>query len=111
METTQILAEIREANLSYLMLAQSLIRSTANRPCSALHSSEETARHDRASPTFFGADDEDRFRQHAAVPLPGMDEYPGLEPADLSHGASPRTKPPRACTPRSSAAARATEAA
>jgi flagellar transcriptional activator FlhD len=35
MNSEQILAEIREANLSYLMLAQSLIRTTATRPCSA----------------------------------------------------------------------------
>ena len=33
MNADQILAEIREANLSYLMLAQSLIRATVNRRC------------------------------------------------------------------------------
>ena len=36
MNADQILSEIREANLSYLMLAQSLIRSAiASRRCSA----------------------------------------------------------------------------
>ncbi|MFZ2988691.1 flagellar transcriptional regulator FlhD [Ideonella sp.] len=43
METTQILAEIREANLSYLMLAQSLIRSDREQALFRLGVSEETA--------------------------------------------------------------------
>ena len=43
METTQILAEIREANLSYLMLAQSLIRTDREQALYRLGISEETA--------------------------------------------------------------------
>ena len=43
METTQILAEIREANLSYLMLAQSLIRADREQALFRLGVSEETA--------------------------------------------------------------------
>ena len=43
METTQILAEIREANLSYLMLAQSLIRSDREQALYRLGISEESA--------------------------------------------------------------------
>ncbi|MEK8047666.1 MAG: flagellar transcriptional regulator FlhD [Burkholderiales bacterium PBB6] len=43
METTQILAEIREANLSYLMLAQSLIRVDREQALFRLGVSEETA--------------------------------------------------------------------
>src|ERR1700745_2352363 len=43
METTQILAEIREANLSYLMLAQSLIRSDREQALFRLGISEESA--------------------------------------------------------------------
>jgi flagellar transcriptional activator FlhD len=43
MQTSQILAEIREANLSYLMLAQSLIRSDRDQALFRLGVSEETA--------------------------------------------------------------------
>ena len=43
METTQILAEIREANLSYMMLAQSLIRADREQALFRLGVSEETA--------------------------------------------------------------------
>ena len=43
MNTEQILAEIREANLSYLMLAQSLIRSDKEQAMFRLGVSEETA--------------------------------------------------------------------
>ncbi len=43
METTQILAEIREGNLSYQMLAQSLIRSDREQALFRLGVSEETA--------------------------------------------------------------------
>ncbi|HET9645598.1 MAG TPA: flagellar transcriptional regulator FlhD [Burkholderiaceae bacterium] len=43
MNTEQILAEIREANLSYLMLAQSLIRSDRDQALYRLGVSEETA--------------------------------------------------------------------
>jgi len=43
MDTTQILAEIREANLSYLMLAQSLIRADREQALYRLGVSEETA--------------------------------------------------------------------
>jgi len=43
METTQVLAEIREANLSYLMLAQSLIRADRDQALYRLGVSEETA--------------------------------------------------------------------
>ena len=43
MKTEQILAEIREANLSYLMLAQSLIRSDAEQALFRLGISEESA--------------------------------------------------------------------
>ncbi|NDY89919.1 flagellar transcriptional regulator FlhD [Ideonella livida] len=43
METSQILAEIREANLSYLMLAQSLIRADREQALFRLGISEETA--------------------------------------------------------------------
>ena len=43
MNTEQILAEIREANLSYLMLAQSLIRSDKEQALFRLGVSEETA--------------------------------------------------------------------
>jgi flagellar transcriptional activator FlhD len=43
MNTEQILAEIREANLSYLMLAQSLIRSDREQALFRLGVSEETA--------------------------------------------------------------------
>ena len=43
METSQILAEIREANLSYLMLAQSLIRSDREQALFRLGVSEDTA--------------------------------------------------------------------
>lgn len=43
MTPEQILAEIREANLSYLMLAQSLIRSDREQALYRLGISEETA--------------------------------------------------------------------
>ncbi len=43
MNTDQILAEIREANLSYLMLAQSLIRADREQALFRLGVSEETA--------------------------------------------------------------------
>jgi flagellar transcriptional activator FlhD len=43
MTPEQILAEIREANLSYLMLAQSLIRSDRDQALYRLGVSEETA--------------------------------------------------------------------
>jgi len=43
MNTEQILAEIREANLSYLMLAQSLIRVDRDQALYRLGVSEETA--------------------------------------------------------------------
>ena len=43
MTTDQVLAEIREANLSYLMLAQSLIRSDSDQALFRLGVSEETA--------------------------------------------------------------------
>ncbi len=43
MNADQMLAEIREANLSYLMLAQSLIRSDREQALYRLGVSEETA--------------------------------------------------------------------
>ncbi len=43
MNTDQILAEIREANLSYLMLAQSLIRADRDQSLFRLGISEDTA--------------------------------------------------------------------
>jgi flagellar transcriptional activator FlhD len=43
MDTTQILAEIREANLSYLMLAQSLVRVDREQALFRLGVSEDTA--------------------------------------------------------------------
>ncbi len=43
MNTDQILSEIREANLSYLMLAQSLIRSDRDQALFRLGISEESA--------------------------------------------------------------------
>ena len=43
MTSEQILAEIREANLSYLMLAQSLIRNDREQALFRLGVSEETA--------------------------------------------------------------------
>ena len=43
MTTEQMLAEIREANLSYLMLAQSLIRTDREQALYRLGISEETA--------------------------------------------------------------------
>ena len=43
MNTDQILAEIREANLSYLMLAQSLIRADREQALFRLGISDETA--------------------------------------------------------------------
>ena len=43
MNTEQILAEIREANLSYLMLAQSLIRADRDQALFRLGVGEETA--------------------------------------------------------------------
>jgi flagellar transcriptional activator FlhD len=43
MTTDQVLAEIREANLSYLMLAQSLVRSDKEQALFRLGVSEETA--------------------------------------------------------------------
>ena len=43
MNTEQILAEIREANLSYLMLAQTLIRADREQALFRLGVSEETA--------------------------------------------------------------------
>ena len=43
MDTNQILAEIREANLSYLMLAQSLIRTDREQALYRLGISEESA--------------------------------------------------------------------
>ena len=43
MTSEQMLAEIREANLSYLMLAQSLIRSDRDQALFRLGISEETA--------------------------------------------------------------------
>jgi len=44
MTSEQILAEIREANLSYLMLAQSLIRTDLEQALYRLGVSEETAK-------------------------------------------------------------------
>ncbi|HOW47204.1 MAG TPA: flagellar transcriptional regulator FlhD [Rubrivivax sp.] len=44
MTADQILAEIREANLSYLMLAQSLIRADRDQALYRLGISEDTAR-------------------------------------------------------------------
>lgn len=44
MNADQILAEIREANLSYLMLAQSLIRADRDQALFRLGVSEDTAR-------------------------------------------------------------------
>ena len=79
MTTEQILAEIREANLSYLMLAQSLIRADREQALFRLGVSEDTAT--LIGTLTPGADDEDRHRQHAAVPLP-HGRRPGLEPAD-----------------------------
>ena len=43
MNTEQVLAEIREANLSYLMLAQSLIRSDKEQALFRLGVNEDTA--------------------------------------------------------------------
>ena len=43
MDTNQILAEIREANLSYLMLSQTLIRADRDQALFRLGVSEETA--------------------------------------------------------------------
>ena len=43
MTTEQILSEIREANLSYLMLAQSLIRADREQALFRLGVSEDTA--------------------------------------------------------------------
>jgi len=43
MNTEQILAEIREANLSYLMLAQSLVRTDKDQALFRLGVSEDTA--------------------------------------------------------------------
>ncbi|TNY10750.1 flagellar transcriptional regulator FlhD, partial [Escherichia coli] len=43
MTTEQILAEIRETNLSYLMLAQSLIRADREQALYRLGISEDTA--------------------------------------------------------------------
>jgi flagellar transcriptional activator FlhD len=43
MNTEQILAEIREANLSYLMLAQTLIRADRDQALFRLGMSEESA--------------------------------------------------------------------
>ena len=43
MNTEQILAEIREANLSYLMLAQSLVRADRDQALYRLGVSEDTA--------------------------------------------------------------------
>ena len=43
MDTNQILAEIREANLSYMMLAQSLIRGDRDQALFRLGVSEESA--------------------------------------------------------------------
>ncbi|MDM4764511.1 flagellar transcriptional regulator FlhD [Pelomonas sp. SE-A7] len=43
MNTEQVLAEIREANLNYLMLAQTLIRSDREQALYRLGISEETA--------------------------------------------------------------------
>lgn len=43
MDADQILAEIRDANLSYLMLAQSLIRADRSQALFRLGISEETA--------------------------------------------------------------------
>jgi flagellar transcriptional activator FlhD len=43
MQDKQVLAEIREANLSYLMLAQSLIRSDKDQALFRLGVSEDTA--------------------------------------------------------------------
>jgi flagellar transcriptional activator FlhD len=43
MNTDQVLAEIREANLSYLMLAQSLIRADREQALYRLGVSEDTA--------------------------------------------------------------------
>jgi hypothetical protein len=78
MNADQILSEIREANLSYLMLAQSLIRSDREQALYRLGISEESASLNRI--TQPGADDEDRRRQHAAVPLPHGRRH-GLGPA------------------------------
>ncbi len=44
MTTEQVLAEIREANLSYLMLAQSLIRTDCDQALFRLGVNEDTAK-------------------------------------------------------------------
>ena len=62
MNTDQLLAEIREANLSHLMLAQNLIRTDREQALYRLGINEETGHADcHAQP---GADHEDRRRQH-----------------------------------------------
>ena len=98
MNTEQILAEIREANLSYLMLAQSLIRTDREQALFRLGVSEETADADRRADA--GADDEDRRRQHAAVPLPHGRRH-GLEPAHQPRQGRRQRRHVAACTPPS----------
>ena len=108
MTADQILAEIREANLSYLMLAQSLIRADREQALYRLGISEETADADRRADA--GADDEDRRRQHAAVPLPHGRRH-GLGPAHQPRQGAPPTTASTACTPRILMAGRHQEAA
>src|SRR6185369_3992211 len=115
MNADQILAEIREANLSYLMLAQSLIRTDREQALYRLGISEESASHRLA---VAGADDEDRVGQHAAVPLPygrgrhglGTAPQPRQERRQRRHRAparlDPDGRPPSrgglTCAPRAS---------
>ena len=98
METNQILAEIREANLSYMMLAQSLIRSDREQALFRLGISEETANDDHGADA--GPDDEDRLGQHVAVPLP-HGRRPRLEPDHQPRQDRPPTKPSPGCMRRS----------
>ena len=98
MNADQILTEIREANLSYLMLAQSLIRSDREQALYRLGISEESAALIGAADP--GADDEDRRRQHPAVPLPHGRRH-GLGPAHQPRQERRQRRHLAACTPRS----------
>ena len=97
MNADQLLAEIREANLSYLMLAQNLIRTDREQAPLRLGINDETATLiERSSP----AQIEDRRQQHLALRLPRKSD-------DLvwslltSHGRRRRRRSGRACTPAS----------
>ena len=82
MTNEQLLTDIREANLTYLMLAQNLIRQDKAEALFRLGMSEEAA--DMIAALSTSTDSPHCFGQHVVVPVPGRRRC-GVEPADQPH--------------------------